>query len=50
MLRFHHAGTQEAEAELLREMIEAGFRVTAFGSQQQTLEDVFMQVTRGLVQ
>ena len=48
--RFQHAGPPEAEAELLRSMIEAGFRVVAFGSQQQTLEDVFMQVTEGLVQ
>jgi ABC-2 type transport system ATP-binding protein len=48
--KFLHAGTPEAEADLLRAMIEAGFRVVAFGSQQQTLEDVFMQVTEGLVQ
>ena len=48
--RFLHAGTPEAEADLLRAMIEAGFRVTAFGSRQQTLEDAFMQVTKGLVQ
>jgi ABC-2 type transport system ATP-binding protein len=48
--RFVHAGTAEGEAQLLRSMIEAGFAVVAFGSQQQTLEDVFMQVTQGLVQ
>jgi ABC-2 type transport system ATP-binding protein len=48
--RFLHAGPPDAEADLLRSMIEAGFRVVAFGSQQQTLEDVFMQVTKGLVQ
>jgi len=47
---FLHAGDLEAEADLLRSMIEAGFRVVAFGSKQQTLEDVFMQVTEGLVQ
>ncbi len=49
-VRFVHAGDLEAEAALLRSIIEAGFRVVAFGSQQQTLEDVFMQVTEGLVQ
>ncbi len=49
-IRFLHAGNLDAEADLLREMIDAGFRVVAFGSQQQTLEDVFMQVTEGLVQ
>ncbi|MBN2473305.1 MAG: ABC transporter ATP-binding protein [Pirellulales bacterium] len=49
-VRFLHAGNLEAEADLLRAMIEAGFRVVAFGSKRQTLEDVFMQVTQGLVQ
>ena len=48
--RFLHAGDAEAEAALLRAMIEAGFRVVAFGTQRQTLEDVFMQITQGLVQ
>jgi ABC-2 type transport system ATP-binding protein len=47
---FLHAGSPEAEAALLRSMIQAGFPVVAFGSQEQTLEDVFMQVTKGLVQ
>jgi ABC-2 type transport system ATP-binding protein len=47
---FLHAGPPEAEADLLRMMIEAGFRVVAFGSRKQTLEDVFMQVTQGSVQ
>ncbi len=46
---FSHAGDEQSEAELLREMIQAGFRVAAFGGQQRTLEDVFMQVTEGLV-
>jgi len=49
-VRFVHAGDLEAEAALLRAMIDAGFRVVAFGSQRQTLEDIFMQVTEGLVQ
>ncbi|NQU24620.1 MAG: ABC transporter ATP-binding protein [Candidatus Nealsonbacteria bacterium] len=49
-VRFLHAGTPEDEASLLRSMIEAGFRVIAFGSKDQTLEDVFMQVTEGRVQ
>ncbi len=48
--RFLHAGGPEGQAELLRSMIGAGFRVVAFGSQQQTLEDVFLQVTEGRVQ
>jgi ABC-2 type transport system ATP-binding protein len=47
---FRHAGDPPAEAALLRSMIEAGFPVVAFGSERRSLEDVFMQVTRGLVQ
>jgi ABC-2 type transport system ATP-binding protein len=48
--RFRHEGSADDEAELLREMILAGYRVSAFGSQTKTLEEVFMQVTEGLVQ
>jgi ABC-2 type transport system ATP-binding protein len=47
---FLHAGDAEAEAALLRAMIVADFRVVAFGTQRQSLEDVFMHVTKGLVQ
>jgi ABC-2 type transport system ATP-binding protein len=47
---FEHLGDQEAEAQLLREMIEARFRVIAYGSQTRSLEEVFMHVTRGHVQ
>jgi ABC-2 type transport system ATP-binding protein len=50
LVAFEHCGDREAEAGLLREMIEAGFRVVAYGSQSRTLEEVFMQVTRGHVQ
>jgi ABC-2 type transport system ATP-binding protein len=47
---FEHCGDREAEARLLRDMIEAGFRIVAFGSQTRSLEEVFMHVTRGHVQ
>lgn len=47
---FEHCGDREAEARLLRDMIEAGFPVVAFGSQTRSLEEVFMHVTRGHVQ
>ncbi len=50
LVRFLHAAQAEAEAELLKAMIDAGFRVVAFGSRRTSLEDVFMQVTKGLVQ
>ena len=49
-ITFSHAGDEGAEANLLQEMIAAGFRVVAFGSRRRSLEDVFMQVTAGLVQ
>jgi ABC-2 type transport system ATP-binding protein len=47
---FLHDGNQDSEAEMLRELVLAGFRVVAFGSRAGSLEDVFMQVTEGLVQ
>jgi len=47
---FAHDGDEQSEADLLREMIAAGFRVAAFGSRVKSLEDVFMQVTAGKVQ
>lgn len=49
-LRFLHVGSLEEEADLLKAIVEAGFRVLAFGSRRRSLEDVFMQVTEGLVQ
>jgi len=45
-----HDGDQQSEADILREIVVAGFRVVSFGSRTHTLEDVFMQVTEGLVQ
>jgi ABC-2 type transport system ATP-binding protein len=48
--RFVHDGDEASEADLLREIVLAGFRVAYFGSQAKSLEDVFMQVTEGLVQ
>ena len=50
LAEFLHDGDQETEAELLRALVSAGFRVVAFGSRVKSLEDVFMQVTEGLVQ
>jgi ABC-2 type transport system ATP-binding protein len=49
-VEFRHDGDQESEADMLRELVQAGFRVVAFGSRAESLEDVFMQVTEGLVQ
>jgi ABC-2 type transport system ATP-binding protein len=49
-ITFAHRGDENSEADLLGELITAGFRVVAFGSHQQSLEDLFLQVTAGLVQ
>lgn len=48
--RFLYEGGSAEAAELLRAMILAGFRVTAFGTQRRSLEDLFLKVTQGLVQ
>jgi ABC-2 type transport system ATP-binding protein len=47
---FTHEGDEQSEADLLRDLIGAGFRIAAFGSHKKTLEEVFMKVTAGLVQ
>jgi ABC-2 type transport system ATP-binding protein len=49
-VRFTHAGDEASEVALLREMVLANFPVAQFGSHSQSLEDVFMAVTRGAVQ
>jgi ABC-2 type transport system ATP-binding protein len=43
-------GDAAAQADLLRDLVQAGIRVSAFGSRGQSLEEVFMQVTTGRVQ
>ncbi len=50
LVRFLFAGDRAGEATLLKDMIGAGLDVVAFGSRRGSLEDVFMEVTRGLVQ
>ena len=45
-----HDGDREAQADFLKEVILAGFRIAEFGSRQKSLEDVFLHVTRGAVQ
>jgi ABC-2 type transport system ATP-binding protein len=50
VVQFSHQGEQQTEVALLKEMVLAGFPVAEFGSHSQSLEDVFMAVTRGAVQ
>lgn len=49
-VRFSHHGDRQVEASMLREMISASFQVAQFRSEEKSLEDVFMHVTRGIVQ
>jgi ABC-2 type transport system ATP-binding protein len=43
------AGDDDALAQLLREMVSAGFPVLSFREQAGDLEDVFMRLTKGVV-
>jgi ABC-2 type transport system ATP-binding protein len=50
VIHFSHPGDRRVEASILKAMIEAGFEVAEFRSHERSLEDVFMNVTQGLVQ
>ncbi|MCA9268946.1 MAG: hypothetical protein KDA41_10775, partial [Planctomycetales bacterium] len=50
LLHFTHWHDREWEADLLKEIIDAGFRIASYGGHAKSLEDVFLQVTRGRVQ
>lgn len=45
-----HAGDEAAQAQLLREMIQAGLEVVEFRCRTKSLEDIFLEVTEGRVQ
>jgi ABC-2 type transport system ATP-binding protein len=49
-IEFTHTGDRTSEAVLLREAIQAGFEVAEFRSQQKTLEELFLHVTKGQIQ
>ena len=50
LISFIHWHDREWEADTLKSMVEAGFRIAAFSGKPKSLEDVFLQVTRGRVQ
>ena len=50
LVHFTHGGSRSDEAQLLRKLIEANFEIAEFRSRQKSLEDVFMEVTQGVVQ
>jgi len=45
-----HEGGQPEQAQLLRELVEAGFAIVEFAAKIKSLEDVFLHVTEGRVQ
>jgi ABC-2 type transport system ATP-binding protein len=50
LVHLTHDGGPDEQAILLRQLVEAGFRVVEFASRTKSLEDVFLHVTRGRVQ
>lgn len=50
LIHFNHRGTRNDEAALLKEIVLADFAIVEFGAKTVSLEDVFMQVTRGAIQ
>ena len=45
-----HWHDRQWEADTLKDMIDAGFRVASFSGKPKSLEDVFLQITRGRIQ
>ncbi len=50
ILSVDFSGDEKARHELLRSMLAAGFQVVEFHSKQESLEDAFMAITKGIVQ
>ncbi|MGB7346084.1 MAG: ABC transporter ATP-binding protein [Pirellulaceae bacterium] len=50
LIRFHFAGDKSAQAELVAWLVGQGYAVAEVAAHQKSLEDVFLQVTEGLVQ
>lgn len=45
-----HAGTDAEQVVLLRELVAAGLEVVEYRTRAKSLEDVFLEVTKGIVQ
>ena len=50
LIRFEFAGDVQQQAHLVAKLVSAGFAVAEVTSHKKSLEDVFLQVTEGLVQ
>jgi ABC-2 type transport system ATP-binding protein len=44
----HFGGSDEEQAELLQKLVAAGFRLLSFSEEQTDLEDVFLEITKGV--
>ena len=49
-LQIDFAGDPAMQAELNTRLVGSGLRVLSFAEQETDLEDIFMKVTKGLVQ
>lgn len=50
LIRFEFAGDAKAQAKIVSRLVSAGFEIVEVTSHKKSLEDVFLQVTEGLVQ
>ena len=50
LIRFAFDGDHTGQAELVTWLVGEGFSIAEVSSHQKSLEDVFLQVTEGLVQ
>ncbi len=50
LVQFVHEGQRSDEVAMLKQLVDANFEVAEFRSEQKSLEDVFMEVTKGIVQ
>ena len=49
-IRFHFEGDLEQRSELLNQLVQGGIQVVSFRAIEKSLEDAFLQVTKGLIQ
>ncbi|MCC6483697.1 MAG: ABC transporter ATP-binding protein [Armatimonadetes bacterium] len=45
-----YTGPQDSEHEIVKRLVQAGFRVLSFSPAEMNLEDAFMRLTKGIVQ
>jgi ABC-2 type transport system ATP-binding protein len=50
LLFFTHKGDREMHVQILKDLVDQNFAIAEFASHEKSLEDVFMQITAGIVQ